>query len=37
MSHATFPLPHPLTRCVDEVGAAIDRVVDVDPLYLSTS
>ncbi len=27
-------LPHPLMRCVDEVGAALDDVVGCDPAYL---
>ena len=36
MQDSTFGLDHPLVRCVEELGAALDRVDDVDPMYMPT-
>jgi hypothetical protein len=36
MQDSTFGLDHPLVRCAEELGAALDRVDDVDPMYMPT-
>ncbi len=36
MSISPTVLPHPISRCAEELSAALDRVEESEPLYLST-